>query len=165
MRCSEPLRRQRRERTSAVGPDASGGSWFPADANERISPTIVIRRPLGRADLAQRLLSGSLPPLSRAEAAQLIRVAPEDLAAVEAFARGHGLAIVTENAEARTLRVTGSVAQVGKAFGVEIEWRVDPQGQKYLSYRGELTIPAPLTGIVEAVLGLDQRPIARRAGQ
>ena len=51
--------------------------------------------------------------------------------------------------------------RVGQAFGVAIQWRVDLESRKYLSYQGPLTVPANLAGIVEAVLGLDQRPVAR----
>jgi kumamolisin len=145
--------------------DDTGGSWVATDGGEQLSPTILIRRPAGAGDLSQRLLAGSRPQLSREEAAQFMRVNPADLAAVAAFAHDYGLKIVSENAEARTMSVEGSAAQVGKAFGIKIEWRIDPQGHKYLSYQGELTTAAPLAGIIEAVLGLDQRPIARRVGQ
>jgi hypothetical protein len=120
----------------------SGGSWLCAEADQRISPTIIIRR----TRLGPELLGAD----------------PADLAEVRAFARDNGLKILAENAEARTVRVDGTVAQVGKAFGVDIHWRIDEQGRKYLSYRGALTVPAQLNGIVEAVLGLDQRPVARR---
>jgi kumamolisin len=120
----------------------SGGSWLCTVADQRTSPTIFIRRP----QLSRELLSAD----------------PGDLAAVRAFVRDNGLKILAENAEARTVRVEGTVVQVGKAFGVDIEWRIDEQGRKYLSYRGALTVPTELNGIVAAVLGLDQRPVARR---
>lgn len=116
--------------------------------------------------MAQDLLAGSARRLSREEATQLMRADPADLAAVRAFVHEYGLKIVAENAEARTLRVEGSLSQVGKAFGVDLHLRTDEHGNEYLSYQGSLTIPAPLQGMMEAVLGLDQRPIARRgAGQ
>ncbi len=116
--------------------------------------------------MAQDLLSGSARRLSREEASQFLRADPADLAAVRAFVHEYGLKIVSENAEARTLRVEGSLAQVGKAFGVYLQLRTDEHGKEYLSYHGPLTIPAALEGKVDAVLGLDQRPIARRgAGQ
>lgn len=116
------------------------GSWLPADADQRISPTVVIRRPT---------LAGGL------------RADPNDWTAVQAFAKEFGLTVSHEKPEARTLHVEGSLAQIGKAFGVAIRQRVDPQGKSYLSYQGELTIPTSLDGVVQAVLGLDQRPIAR----
>ena len=142
----------------------SGGSWLPVDAGLTISPTIVIRRAKRAGDVSEQLLSGSLR-MSRDEAEAFLRVDPADLAAVQAFAQGYGLRVIAENAEARTVQVEGSVTQVGQAFGVEIKLRVDAQGQKYLSYRGELTVPGDLAGIVMAVLGLDQRPVARSVGQ
>lgn len=142
-----------------------GGSWLPVDADQTISPTIVIRRPKRAGDVSEQLLSGSLRPMSRDEAETFLRVDAADLAAVRAFARGYGLTVIAENAGARTVQVEGSVMRVGTAFGVEIGWRVDAQGQKYLSYQGELTVPADLAGIVVAVLGLDQRPVARSVGR
>jgi len=41
---------------------------------------------------------------------------------------------------------------------------MDRGGQEYLTYSGNLTIPASLQGIVEGVLGLDRRPAANRQG-
>jgi kumamolisin len=156
-------------RLAIPGSEAShgaGGSWQPADQTRSISPTIVFRRQRGAGDMAQDLLAGSARRLSREEATQLMRADPADLAAVRAFVHEYGLKIVAENAEARTLRVEGSLSQVGKAFGVDLHLRTDEHGNEYLSYQGSLTIPAPLQGMMEAVLGLDQRPIARRgAGQ
>jgi kumamolisin len=93
-----------------------------------------------------------------------MRADPSDWTAVEAFAQEFGLTVSNEKPDARLLHVGGSLAQIGKAFGVEIQQRVDAQGRSYLSYQGSLSIPRPLEGIVEAVLGLDQRPIARPRG-
>jgi kumamolisin len=153
------------QRSAIPGSEArheSGGSWLPAGADQQISPTIIIRRPQRAKDMSEQLLSGSLRQMSRQEAENLLRVDPADLAAVLTFVQNYGLSVVTENAEARTVQVEGSAIQVGQAFGVEIEWRIDPEGQRYLSYQGPLSVPANLAGIVEAVLGLDQRPAARR---
>ncbi len=157
------------QRFAIPGSEAShkdGGSWQPAEQDQRISPTIIFCRSQGAGEMAQDLLSGSARHMSREEATQFLRANPADLAAARAFVHAYGLTIVSENAEARTLRAEGSLAQVGKAFGVDIELRTDEHGKQYLSYQGPLTVPAPLNGMVEAVLGLDQRPIARRsAGQ
>jgi kumamolisin len=144
---------------------AIGGSWLPVDADQQISPTIVIRRPKRAGDVSGKLLAGSLPQMSREEAESFMRVDPADLAAVHAFVEGYGLTVTAENAAARTVHVEGSVMLVGQAFGVEIEWRVDAEERKYLSYQGELTVPEDLAGIVTAVLGLDQRPVARSVGR
>jgi len=140
----------------------SGGSWIPADSNEQITATIILRRPTHAADLSHQLLSGTLPSMTREQAADYMRVDPNDLAAVRAFTQTYGLAVVTENAEARTIQVRGSVTQIGQAFGVAIAVQVDPEGRQYLSYQGALSVPENLAGVVEAVLGLDRRPVDRR---
>ena len=145
---------------------ASGGSWLPADTNQDIRATIVIRRPTGTGDVGQQLLSGTFPQMTREQAEALMRVAPNDLAAVQSFAQSSGLKVIAENPEARTIQVEGNVAQVGQAFGVKIEQRIDPDGLKYLSYQGPIVLPETVSGVITAVLGLDQRPIAKRgAGQ
>jgi len=143
----------------------SGGSWLPVNADQTISPTLVIRRPKRAGDVSEELLSGSFRGMSRDEAGAFLRVDSADLALVHAFVQGYGLTVIAENAEARTVQVEGSVTQVGQAFGVEVEWRIDDKGRHYLSYQGELTVPADLAGIVVAVLGLDQRPVARSVGR
>jgi kumamolisin len=142
--------------------NSSVGGWLPVDAEQRITPTIVIRRSSRVGDISEQLLSGSWRQASRAETESFLRVDPDDLAAVFAFAQQCGLTVIAENAEARTVKVQGSVAQIGEAFGIQVQWKLEPDGQKYLSYQGALTIPEELAGIVEAVLGLDQRPVARR---
>src|SRR5947208_2592018 len=150
------------ERASSPGSEArhdNGGAWRPAGVDQQISPTIVIRRPQKAGDVSEQLLSGSFRQISRQQAEDLLRVDPDDLAAVLKFVQDYGLNVVAENAEARTVQVEGSAMRVGHAFGVDIEWRVDPEGQRYLSYQGELSVPASLAGVVEAVLGLDQRPV------
>jgi len=157
---------QRYEIPGSETSHGKGGSWQAADQNQQISPTIVFRRQQGAGEMAEDLLSGSARRMSREEASQFLRADPADLAAVRAFVHEYGLKIVSENAEARTLRVEGSLEQVGQAFGVTLERRIDEHGKAYLSYRGPLSMPAVVNGMVEAVLGLDQRPIARRgAGQ
>jgi kumamolisin len=153
------------QRIVIPGSEAShsgGGSWLPVDPDHIVKATILIRRPPSAGDVGQRLLSGSWPQLSRDQAETFLRVDPTDLAAVLAFVQNHGLTIVAENADARTVQVEGSAKQIGQAFGVEISERIDPEGHQYLSYQGALSVPAELSGVVEAVLGLDQRPVARR---
>lgn len=139
-----------------------GVRWIPADQTQQISPTTVIRRSTRTTDLRQALLSGSLPSMSREEAEAFLRVDPADLSAVVKFAETYMLTVVAQNAHARTVQVEGTLLDVGQAFGVEIEQCVDLEGRQYLSYQGPLTVPADLEDVIEAVLGLDQRPVARR---
>ena len=98
--------------------------------------------------------------MSRDEAAQSLGADPEDLRNIAEFARAHGLAVTESNAEQRSVKLSGTAAQMEAAFGVQLRlWR---QGsQSYVYYEEPLTVPNSLAGTIEGVLGLDQRPVAR----
>jgi kumamolisin len=144
---------------------STGGSWTDVSSGRQLRATIIIRRPAKAEALGRELLSG-LPPPAREETVQMLRAEAADLDAVREFGRSNNLKVVAENADARTLELQGSPSELGKAFGVEIRQRTDDQGHSYVSYQGPLTLPASLANVVEAVFGLDQRPLAKRsAGQ
>jgi kumamolisin len=133
----------------------------------RVSPareivvTVVLRRPPQAAGLEERLLSGQYQPTGREEAERAITANPQDLGVVRRFVAEQGMHIVCENAAARTVRVEGTIRQMESTFGVNMQQRRDDAGHEYLCYEGEIKMPQPLTGIVDAVLGLDRRPVAR----
>src|ERR1700761_1703045 len=133
----------------------------------RVSPdreiviTVVLRRPAQAADLKERLLSGEYQPAGREEAERAITANPQDLGTVRRFVAEQGMHIICENAAARTVRVEGTIRQMESIFGVHMQQRRDDAGHEYLCYDGEVKMPSSLNGIVEAVLGLDRRPVAR----
>jgi len=47
------------------------------------------------------------------------------------------------------------------AFGTRLRTS-EIAGRNYICYEGALSIPAELEGVIVAVLGLDERPVARR---
>ena len=136
----------------------------PADPAERLEVTVVVRAAdrLGLQDRVQELAKGKGPKahLSRAEFARRHGASRADLDAVRDFAEAHGLAVVEEHLGRRTLVLAGNVAQFNDAFGVELQHYSHPGGT-YRGRTGPVHIPAELDGIVEAVLGLDNRPQAR----
>jgi kumamolisin len=136
----------------------------PADPAEQLQVTVVVRR-RAREDFERRvaaLASGARQGsyLTRAQFAELYGADPADLAAVRAFATAHGLTVALEHAARRTLLLSGSVAQFSKAFTVELHRMAHPGGS-YRGRTGAVQLPAELGGIVEAVLGLDDRPQAK----
>jgi kumamolisin len=134
-----------------------------ADPSERLEVTVLVRRQ-ARAQLAARIkdlnAGKSGPCLSREEFARQHGAAEADFEAVRRFAAAHKLAVVEEHAARRTLVLSGSVAQFSRAFAVELHQYVHDGG----SYRGRtgcINVPSDLESIVEAVLGLDNRPQAK----
>ncbi|HSU31366.1 MAG TPA: protease pro-enzyme activation domain-containing protein [Bryobacteraceae bacterium] len=144
---------------------AKDARWSPAPVEERIRVTIYLRRgadlcPGG--SLAEDLLSGRFQQIPREEAAEKLGASPEDLEAVRAFAKNYSLSVVDENPAARTVHIEGQVAKLASAFQVEMGILETASG-RYLSYKGPLTVPESLKDVITAALGLDRRPVARRA--
>ena len=125
-----------------------------ADPDQGIEATIVIRRPEGAKPAAN---SGK----SRAEIEKQLAANAADMAAVLDFAQRCGLSIVEESPEKRTVRVAGTVEQMNEAFGTEVGQFAGPAGERFLSYDGPLTVPRSVSAAITAVLGLDQRTVAR----
>ena len=88
----------------------------------------------------------------------LYGAAPDDLAAVEKIVAGFALQVHDVDLGRRLLRVSGQVADVERCFGVQIAWFQHPSGI-ILSHLGAVSVPAPMADVVEAVYGLDTRPV------
>jgi kumamolisin len=135
-----------------------------ADPMERLEVTVLLRR--SQPDmlkermrkLANREQPG--PHLSRDAFAKQFGAASTDLAAVRTFARTHNLAVVQEHAGRRTVVLSGTVGQFNAAFGVDLQ-RFQYPGGSYRGRTGAIQVPDELKDSVEAVLGLDNRPIAK----
>ncbi len=134
-----------------------------ADPGERLEVSVLLRRRGGAAltehakKVVNREKGGGY--LSRREFEQRFGADDADIAVVKKFAGAHGLAVVQEHAGRRTVVLSGTVAQFNAAFGVDLHQFEHPGG----SYRGRVgavQLPDELHGIVEAVLGLDNRPAA-----
>lgn len=82
--------------------------------------------------------------------------------AVEAFAEAHNLAVLERHKAKHNVLLAGTVADMQKAFSVELhayEERVT--GKKLRVRMGPICVPAEFHGDVLAVLGLDNRPVAK----
>jgi kumamolisin len=128
------------------------GTWVvgPARRDEVVSATLVLsgKQPtrgqrIGRSEWLQR------------------HVGPCAVqnAAVYRFARTHGLP-ASSLSLGRTIKLTGAVWEMEKAFGCDLLHCEHPHGS-YRGRQGHVLLPAELHGVVTAVLGLDDRPIAR----
>jgi kumamolisin len=82
-----------------------------------------------------------------------------DIGAVEAFAARHGLRVVSAEPGRRRVRLAGSAAQFGAAFGVSLGMYDAGEGE-FRSYSGALSVPGSLADRIESVLGLDNRRVA-----
>ena len=135
-----------------------------ADPTERLEVSVVLRR--RNADALEQRVSGlarhgrATSHLSREEFEQQFGAEAVDIDAVKRFAAAHGLSVVQEHAGRRTVVLSGTVAQFNEAFGVDLQ-RFEHPGGSYRGRVGSVHLPDELHGRVEAVLGLDDRPIAK----
>jgi kumamolisin len=78
---------------------------------------------------------------------------------VKQFARENSLTVGEVSAERRTVKLEGSAANMAHAFEVKLG-RYQHQGRQYRARIGVIRLPPDLAPLVEAVLGLDDRPQA-----
>lgn len=91
---------------------------------------------------------------------------PDDVALVESTLSGLGVRVASVDAATRRMKVVGTIEQLQTAFGTTLEnvESAHPGTGAAVTHRhrtGPLTVPAVLDGVVQAVLGLDDRPQAR----
>ncbi|MGF6932808.1 kumamolisin [Paraburkholderia sp. UCT70] len=135
------------------------------DPAERIEVFLMLRRQQqAQFDaLMKRIEAGdaSVKPLSREALAQDYGAAPDDIAKVRAFAAAHGLTVAREDPAARSVLLSGTIAQFQSAFEVKLELYQHHAAGQFRGRAGTISVPDDLHGVVEAVLGLDNRPQAR----
>jgi len=148
------------ERAPARGARAVG----KADPNEPVRVSIVLKRQSSAVLVGHiaRIERGDTRAraLTRQDFARQFGARADHLALIRKFAATHGLKIEKEHAARRTVVLTATVAQCNAAFGVDLQRFQTPAGT-YRGRVGAVNLPEELHDIVDAVLGLDNRPQAK----
>src|SRR5579863_1602919 len=136
----------------------------PANPKEMVDVTIRLRsragkKPIVSADAFTKPIA-KRNIMSRQEFEKSHGADPESIAKVEAFAREHKLTVKEKSAARRTVILSGPVAAMNEAFGVQLKEYQHPDG-KYRGRTGAVQIPATLQDVIEGVFGLDNRPQAK----
>lgn len=131
----------------------------PVQPQERVEVTVTLRRKnAGSANSA----GFANHRVAHQEFADRFGAAPQDLDLVESFAHHAGLTVVDSNASKRRVVLAGTADSVAAAFGTKVAcYKIDTTGPTYRGRTGELTVPEELKDVVVAVLGLDNRPVAK----
>jgi len=82
---------------------------------------------------------------------------PKDLDKIRDFAHAEGLEVVERNAARRTVVLSGTVAALSNAFGVEMARYQGPSGI-FRGHTGQVHVTEELAPMVEGVFGFDERP-------
>ena len=138
-------------RQAAPGAERIG----PADPSEQAYATVIVRRkaePLPITPYGTRV--------GRQEYTSAHGASANDFLAVHEFAKEYNLEPRNENAASRSIEVHGTVRNLCRAFGVSLDQaRINDQIHRVRE--GPVTIPKELAGKIVAVLGLDNRPVAK----
>lgn len=159
-------------------PSPSATLLGPADANEDVTVTIVLRRRLDGPPLPDPEFFLTTPPAQRrrlpsGEFAAQYGASTADINQVCDFATSHSLTVVETDAARRTVVASGTAAKMNAAFAVELGcYQHDvvrrsgdnPQTETYRGRDGFIHIPKDLVEIIIGVFGLDNRRITKRNG-
>jgi kumamolisin len=133
-------------------PDATRLGPAPADALVRLS---LYLKPHGDEAGA---VAGAADPRAALASHRRLRH-DNDIRRIRRFAADHGLTVVAAEPARRLVKLEGSVAACEAAFGTSLA--LYQQGDRQFRGRsGSLSLPVDLLPIVQAVLGLDERPAA-----
>ncbi|HEY4709796.1 MAG TPA: S53 family peptidase [Candidatus Acidoferrales bacterium] len=86
---------------------------------------------------------------------------PADLAKIAAWARASKLKVVDSSVPMRRVLIQGSIQDISKALGVELDDYEHPDTGRFRGRVGQIHIPADLSGAVQGIFGLDTRRVGR----
>jgi kumamolisin len=134
----------------------------PLDDNQVITVTVLLRR---RASVPMALVEGP-ETVSPTQLGDQYGADPADAQLVAEVLGEYGLSVTEYHLPSRRLKVSGTIAAMQTAFGTTLTSVTSPHpdgsGDVQHRYRtGSLSVPASLSAIITAVVGLDDRPQAR----
>ena len=134
-----------------------------APDTQRITATLILRRRQGSEamkDLAyfQTTPASARRQVSHKDFAGTYGADISELLAVASFAHSSGLKVVESDAARRSVKVSGTAAQFNSAFGIELHHYNSPLGH-YHGHEGPANLPTDIAPFVEAIVGLDNRPV------
>jgi kumamolisin len=132
------------------------------DNNEVVHATLVLRRRTPPATPEAFAFSEpqTVAHHPREEYGLIHGAAPADITAVEAFAHEYGLTVTERSQSRRSVVLSGTAENMQRAFGTTLAHYTSPRGS-YRGRTGPVMVPDDLAPMLVAVLGLDNRPIAK----
>ena len=134
------------------------------DGAAQISVTVVLKRKqdIQRADLHRHALlkPHERPIIDHVAFAEQYGASSEAIDAIRTFAAAHGLTVTNVDQPRRVIELSGTVSNMEQAFGTLLHDYAIGRAT-YRGRRGPLLLPPEIIPHVEAVLGLDNRPVAK----
>ena len=141
---------------------AGASAARPIDNNEVVQATVVLRRRTQTP--APESFAFSDPQTAnhhpREDYGLIHGASPADIASIEAFAHEYGLTVTERSQARRSVVLSGTAENMQQAFGTKLAHYDSPRGS-YRGRTGPVMVPQELQPMIAAVLGLDNRPIAK----
>lgn len=131
----------------------------PVQHTDQVRVTLILRRRNNGSNSIDAFQHRTIR--SREEYSASHGADPKDMEAIEAFAHENGLTVVERHDGSRRIVLAGPVDRVQKAFEVELGNYNVPDRFHYRGRKGAVCLPPNIQPIVLAVLGLDNRPVAK----
>jgi kumamolisin len=87
---------------------------------------------------------------------------PNDLKKITDWAEACKLKVIDSSIAKRRVLVEGSIADINAAFGIELKDFENPATGRYRGRVGKIYVPEELGGVIEGVVGLDNRRAGRK---
>jgi kumamolisin len=134
-----------------------------APDSERITASLILRRRKDSEPMKDLSYFNSTPASTRRqvthkEFAGTYGADIAELLAVASFAHSSGLKVVESDAARRSVVISGTAVQMNNAFGIQLHYYNSPLGH-YHGHEGPANLPSDIADFVEAIIGLDNRPI------
>jgi kumamolisin len=135
----------------------------PVQVNEPVMITFIVRSRHNDAERdgyngIHKNFGHARKTVNHEEFESLYGARQAELDQVVDFARSHQLEIMSASLSRRSVVVSGTAEQINKALAVQLQYYGSPSIKKYRGFDGPVHLPSSLSGIVEAVIGLDNRP-------
>ena len=135
-----------------------------ANPNETLTVSLRLRPRPGAPALPDLSANMHIPRVSREDFAALYGTAQTDFDRAAEFAAAYGLEVIESVVARRTISVSGTVAQVEKAFQVQLGIYQAPS-ETFRSHEGPVFLPEDIADVVESVFGLENRPLIQLRGR
>ncbi len=128
-----------------------------AEPREKLELTLSLRGP--KLPSADELANG---PLTPAEFRKKYCASARDAQKVAKVLKGFGLKVESTTLETRSMRVSGTVADVEAAFHARLGIYESKHQGRYRDREDDYKVPRGLSRIITAILGLSQRRVAKK---
>ena len=130
----------------------------PTPRGEQVEVSVYLK-PRDQHQTTETALTGNVQERREHLARHRRTAHRDDIQRIETFATGHGLTVIEADPARRLVRLGGPAEKMEAAFGTKLS-TYERDGTTIRGRTGGIMVPRHLHGIIESVLGLDDRPVA-----